>query len=331
MRSKKIITTAAALTLVASLTACGNNTESGAAGAEGGADYPSEDMDWTIAFGAGGGNDIMARTMVDIINQYEMYPENISLENREGGSGATGWGYLFSKAGSGYDISTTSGSFITTPLQSDTGWTFEDFTPIGLFATDDAVFVVPAGSEYETWEDWVSYAKEQETVVVGGIGTVNVDLILHELLADAAGYEIDYVPFNEEGQLQTSLLSGALDAIVSNTGSVLGQIEAEEMTPLLFTGAERLDVIADVPTGEEKGIEGLPAMPRGMILAPDAPAEAKEWWIATMKEVVETPEWQEYVASNYLTENILWDQEFFDSLQETQDSFEATLNEAGAL
>ncbi|MBG6184778.1 putative tricarboxylic transport membrane protein [Arthrobacter sp. CAN_A214] len=328
MRSKKIITTVAALTLIASLTACGNDAGSGA---EGGADYPSEDMDWTIAFGAGGGNDIMARTMVDIINQYELYPENISLENREGGSGATGWGYVFSKAGSGYDISTTSGSLITTPLQSDTGWTFEDFTPIGLFATDDAVFVVPEGSPYETWEDWVSYAQEQETVVVGGIGTVNVDLILHELLAEAAGYEIDYVPFNEEGQLQTSLLSGALDAIVSNTGSVLGQIEAEEVTPLLFTGVERLDVIPDVPTGEEKGIENLPAMPRGMILPPDAPAEAKEWWITTMKEVVETPEWKEYVASNYLTENILWDQEFFDSLRETTDSFETTLKEAGAL
>lgn len=324
MHTMKVITTVAALTLVASMTACGDDAASGAA-------YPSEDMDWTIAFGAGGGNDIMARTMVDIINQYEMYPENIMLENREGGSGASGWGYLFSHAGSGYDISTTSGSLITTPLQSDTGWTFEDFTPVGLFASDDAVFVVPEGSGYETWEEWVSYAQEQETVVVGGISTVNVDFILHQMLADAAGYKIDYVPFNEEGQLQTSLLSGALDAMVSNTGSILGQIEAEEVTPLLYTGIERLDAIPDVPTGEEKGIKDLPAMPRGMILPPDAPEEAKEWWIATMKEVVETPEWKEYIASNFLTENILWDQEFFDSLRETRDSFETTLDKAGAL
>lgn len=324
MHTMKVITTVAALTLVASMTACGGDAASGA-------EYPSEDMDWTIAFGAGGGNDIMARTMVDIINQYEMYPENIMLENREGGSGASGWGYLFSHAGSGYDISTTSGSLITTPLQSDTGWTFEDFTPVGLFASDDAVFVVPEGSGYETWEEWVSYAQEQETVVVGGISTVNVDFILHQMLADAAGYKIDYVPFNEEGQLQTSLLSGALDAMVSNTGSILGQIEAEEVTPLLYTGIERLDAIPDVPTGEEKGIKDLPAMPRGMILPPDAPEEAKEWWIATMKEVVETPEWKEYIASNFLTENILWDQEFFDSLRETRDSFETTLDKAGAL
>jgi putative tricarboxylic transport membrane protein len=160
---------------------------------------------------------------------------------------------------------------------------------------------------------------------------VNVDFILHQMLADAVGYEIDYVPFNEEGQMQTAMLSGSLEGMVSNTGSILGQIEADEMQPLLYTGIERLDVLEDVPTGEELGIEGLPSMPRGMILPPDAPVEAQEWWIETMKEVVETPEWKKYIASNYLTENIAWGDDFFASLTETTNSFETILNEAGAL
>ena len=88
-------------------------------------------MEWTIAFGPGGGNDIMARTIVDILQKDDLYPENIVVENREGGSGATGWGYLLGQSGTGYGISTTSGSFITTPLQADTGWTYDDFTPVG--------------------------------------------------------------------------------------------------------------------------------------------------------------------------------------------------------
>lgn len=326
MRSK-LIASLGSVALLAALAACGG---SDSAGSEGG-DYPSEELDWTIAFGPGGGNDIMARTMVDIIEQYELYPENITLTNREGGSGATGWGYLMNQAGSGYGISTTSGSFITTPLQADTGWTYEDFTPVGLFATDDALFVVPGDSDMETWEDWVEFAKSKESVVVGGISTVNVDFILHELLAEAAGYEIEYVPFNEEGQLQTALFSGSLDGMVSNTGSILGQVEAGEVKPLLYTGIEPLPALPDVPTGEEKGISDLPAMPRGMILPPDAPEEAQEWWIDTMKEVVETPEWAEYIESNYLTENIKWGDDFMTFLDDTNAEFEATLEEAGAL
>lgn len=326
MRSK-LIASVGSLALFAALAACGGgSTEGDSAG-----NYPSEDMDWTIAFGPGGGNDIMARTMVEIINQYDMYPENIQLTNREGGSGATGWGYLANQKGSGYGISTTSGSFITTPLQADTGWTYDDFTPVGLFATDDALFVLPGDSKLNTWEEWVDYAKSKENVILGGISTVNVDYILHEKIAEAAGYEFEYVPFNEEGQLQTALLSGALDGMVSNTGSILGQIEAEEVKPLLFTGPERLDVLPDVPTGEEKGIADLPAMPRGMILPPDAPEEAQEWWIDTMKEVVETPEWTEYINSNYLAENIQWGDDFSTFLDKTMTEFKTTLEEAGAL
>src|SRR5919112_3183750 len=164
MRTKKMAALAAvALTLP--LAACGAG-DSGGGGNDAGSesDYPSEALDWTIAFGPGGGNDIMARTIVDVLQKEDLYPENIEVQNREGGSGATGWGYLFSQEGSGYGVSTTSGSFITTPLQADTGWEPTDFTPVGLFATDDAVFLVNGDSEYDDWESWVEGAKSKRMV-----------------------------------------------------------------------------------------------------------------------------------------------------------------------
>src|SRR5690554_5344021 len=77
--------------------------------------YPSKRLDWTIAFGPGGGNDIMARTIISILEKYKLYPADIVAENRPGGSGAKGWGYLYAQKGNPYHISTTSGSFITTP------------------------------------------------------------------------------------------------------------------------------------------------------------------------------------------------------------------------
>jgi putative tricarboxylic transport membrane protein len=294
--------------------------------------YPSEDLDWTVAFGPGGGNDLMARQLVKIIQEGDLYPGgDIAVENREGGSGATGWGYLLSKRGSPYDVSTTSGSFLTTPLQADPGWTYKDFTHVGLLATDDALLLVNGESEINNYEDWVSFAKEKGTVVVGGIGTVNVDFILSALIAEHAGYEIEYVPYNEEGQVQTSLLSGALDAMISNPGSILGQVESGDMRPVLFTGNERLDALPDVPTGVEKGMTDLPSMPRGLILPPDAPDYAKDWWIKTMQEVVKSEEWQSYLADNYLTEDLKWGDDFSKYLETTTNEFEETLKEQGAL
>ncbi len=116
---------------------------------------------------------------------------------------------------------------------------------------------------------------------------MNVDFILHALIAEKEGYEIEYVPYNEEGQVQTSLLSGALDAMVSNPQSILGQVESGDMTALLFTGKQRLAALPDVPTGVEKGMTDLPSMPRGLILPPEVPDYARDWWIKTMQQVVE--------------------------------------------
>jgi putative tricarboxylic transport membrane protein len=329
MRTKKMAALAAvALTLP--LAACGAGDSGGGNDAGSDSNYPSEPLDWTIAFGPGGGNDIMARTMVDILQKEDLYPENIEVQNREGGSGATGWGYLFSQEGSGYGVSTTSGSFITTPLQADTGWKPADFTPVGLFATDDAVLLVKGDSPIKDWDGWVDAAKK-DRLVVGGIGTVNVDFIVSAMLAEQAGYEVEYVPYNEEGQLATSLLSGAVDAMISNPAEILGQVEAGEMRALITTADERIEAMEDTPTDQELGFEGIPSMPRGLILPPDAPEEAQEWWIDTMKKVIETDEWKAYLEENYLTEDVRWGEEFGDYVTETQNQFETILKEHGAL
>ncbi|HWM09781.1 MAG TPA: tripartite tricarboxylate transporter substrate-binding protein [Solirubrobacteraceae bacterium] len=318
-----------AVLLAATLAACGSN--GGGGGGASAENYPNRNLDWTIAFGPGGGNDIMSRTIVDVLEKEQLYPRDIAVQNLEGGSGAKGWGELFSNRGNPYAISTTSGSFLTTPLQADTGWTWQDFTLVGLFATDNAVFIVSPESGIEEWDQWVESAKSKETVKVGGIGTVNVDYIQHQMLADKAGYKIDYVPYNEEGQLLTSLLSGALDAAVSNPSEVLGQVKADKLTPLLFTGTERLEAMPEVPTAESKGFTGLPTLPRGLILPPDVPEEVRQWWIDTMKQVVETPAWQEYIEENALVADVRWGDDFSAYMDETGTKLENQLRELGAL
>jgi putative tricarboxylic transport membrane protein len=140
---KRKLLPALALLLAVLLAACGGGVAGGggseaAGGGEGEAagDYPSEPLSWTIAFGPGGGNDILSRTLIDIIDKNDLYSQPIVAENREGGSGAVGWGYLHNQAGNPYHISTTSGSFITTPLEADTPWDPTSFTPVALLASE---------------------------------------------------------------------------------------------------------------------------------------------------------------------------------------------------
>jgi tripartite-type tricarboxylate transporter receptor subunit TctC len=326
---KKLASAGVCLAAALALAACGD-TGGGSSGASA-ENYPEEPLEWTVAFGPGGGNDIMSRTIVDILEKEDLYPEDITVENVDGGSGAKGWGLVYGEAGNPYAISSTSGSFLTTPLEADTGWSPEDFTHIGLLATDASLFLTHEESGQDTWEKWAEYAKSEGKVPVGGIGIVNIDLILHSELARQAGYEIEYVPFDDEGELITALTSGSLAAITSNPAEVLGQVESGDMNPLLFTGDEPMPGLEEVPTAESKGFTGMVMTPRGMILPPDVPEETREWWIDTMKKVVETPAWQKYLEDNNLTSDERWGDDFTTYVEETSSELETKLQELGAL
>lgn len=292
--------------------------------------YPSEPLQWTIAFGPGGGNDIMSRKIVEILNKYDLYPADIVVENREGGSGAVGWGHLYAQAGNPYAISTTSGSFITTPLQADTPWAPDDFTPVALLATDDLVLLVNGDSEIDTLEEFIESAKAAAPTI-GGIGTVNVDFIVPKILSDQADFEFEYVSFNDAGEMNTALLSDALDAMMANPAEILGLVESGDLKPLAFSGEVVPEALGDIPTLAEAGYDIGVSMPRGLILAPDAPEEAQQWWIETIREVVETPEWNDYITSNQLTENVQYGEDFEQTLLETQENFARILREQGVI
>jgi len=291
---------------------------------------PAQTLDWTIAFGPGGGNDIMARTIVDIINTYDFYPGDIALENRAGGSGAVGWGYLFGQSGSGYGISTTSGSFVTTPLQADTPWDPTDFTPVALLATDDLVLVVNGSSEIQNIDEFIAHAQEND-ITIAGTGTVNVDFIVPTLFAREAGFEFEYVSFNSMADQTTALLSQSVDAMVGNPGEILGLIDSGDLRPLVYSGSSTPDALGDVPTMGDVGHDIGVSMPRGLILPPDAPQEAQDFWIETMQRVVETPEWADYIATNTLTPTVLYGDEFRTFLDRTQTGFGEVLREVGAI
>ena len=72
-----------------------------------------------IPFGPGGGSDVLARTIANVISEMKVVPVKILPENRPGGSGAVGYTAVARQKGNPYTIATVSVSFFTTPLQGD--------------------------------------------------------------------------------------------------------------------------------------------------------------------------------------------------------------------
>ena len=292
--------------------------------------YPSKRLDWTIAFGPGGGNDIMSRTLISILEKYKLYPDTIVADNKPGGSGAKGWGFVFGQKGNPYHITSTSGSFITTPLQANTPWQPASFTPVALLASDDMLLMVSKDSKIRTLQEFIAAAKVKPPSI-GGIGAVNIDFIVPKLVSEKAGFTFNYVSFNKQGELITALLSNSLDAAMSNPGEVLGLMQSGDMRALAFSGKSTPAALGQVPTFAELGYDIGISLPRGLVLPPDVPKEAQDWWIATMKKVVATPEWKAYIDKQLLTENVLYGEDFRSFLQKTQGVFADILRKSGAI
>ncbi|GAL35586.1 tricarboxylate transport protein TctC [Vibrio maritimus] len=293
-------------------------------------DYPTKRLNYTIAFGPGGGNDLMSRTVVDILKKYKLYDRNIRVDNLAGGSGAVGFNHVAQQAGNPYHLTSTSGNFLGTPLVSNTGWTYQDFTPIGLLAQDAMFIVVRADSPYQSAKDFVEHAK-QNRVTIGGTGAAGPERVVASLFAESAGFTYDYVPSQDGGGMVTSLTSKSVDAIVANPSEVSGQIKAGNFRPLAYSEAQRSTIYKQVPTFKEQGYDFAFSLPRGVVMPKDVDKDVQQWWVETLQRVVDTPEWKEYLETNSLSGNTVWGDDFAKNLAATNADFERVLTQIGAI
>ncbi|SDL17959.1 Tripartite-type tricarboxylate transporter, receptor component TctC [Franzmannia pantelleriensis] len=320
---KNVVTLAALMTFAASASVVQADN-----GLEG---YPEKTLNYIVAFGPGGGNNLMSRTLVDIINQYDLYPgQDIVVENRAGGSGAIGFGHVSRQEGNPYFATSTSGNFISTPLISSTDWDYSDFTPIGLLASDAMFLVVSTDSDYQTVDDFVEAATSGR-ILVGGTGAAGPSRVVASLFAEEAGIEFEYLPAGTGGEMVTALTSGSVHAIVANPSEVSGQMEAGNFRALAYSDQERSSVYPDIPTFSELGYDFTFSLPRGVVMPANLPDGVQAWWVDALQQAVETPEWNAYLETNSLSGNYIWGDEFGSYLESTSDVYEGILREIGAI
>jgi putative tricarboxylic transport membrane protein len=296
-------------------------------------DYPSRPLQWTVPFGAGGGSDQFARLLAQILKTENLYSQPIVVTNREGGSGAVGWAFQFAHAKDPYQISSTAVSFFTTPLQANPGWTPQDFVKVGLLATDVQVLLVPKDSPYKTLKDFID-ASQKKQMAVGGVSVVSSSFLVPQRLSQVSDFKFKYVSFNGQGQALSGVLSSSLDALVSNPGDVIGQLQAGTLRPLAQSGSARIDGpynFKDVPTFKELGYDVVISQPRGIVLAPNVDKPVVDFWVAAFKKVVVTKAWKDYAASHYLQENVLWGDDFKNYVDQQYNLYKTLLTQAGVL
>src|SRR5262245_5014956 len=139
----------------------------GAAPAQG---YPSRTMEFVVHVNPGGGTDVFARLVTDILGRDKLVTQPLVVQNKTGGAGVVAFTYAKGKRGDPHTVLTiATGSFLTAAARPDLDLGLEHFTPVAFFARDPQGIMVNADSKYKSVKELIADAKAQPDSLVCAI------------------------------------------------------------------------------------------------------------------------------------------------------------------
>lgn len=293
------------------------------------ADFPSRGLEFIACYSPGGGHDILMRTMAKIIQQEKIVDASINVVNKPGGAGAVALGYLNGHKGDGHYLMATTSSFITTPLTSNVGLNYKNFTPIARLGIDPELVLVNAKSDYKSIKD---LAAADKVLNVGGTGKGSIENIAAIQMSKAFGKKLNYVPFQSDGEVVAALLSNQIDFMVSNPGSSVDFIKAGKFRALAIATDQRTASMPDIPTFKEQGYDITLAIFRGVAAAADIGDAEKKYLSAMVKKLSESEEWKTgYLAKNKVEPGYLGPDEYAAYLDKMNGIYRSSLTELGII
>lgn len=288
---------------------------------------PKGAVTMVVPFGAGGGSDLMGRSMAAGITAVR--PDvQVAVENRPGGNGVLGYTFLQQSKGNPQVLLASETAAVALPILIDPPpfqWT--DFTPIAQIAGDSQLLVVAYDSPYKTLGDFVKAAKEKK-LKVGLTSTTSSDAIVAKLLEGNQSLSFQKVVLESGSSSVARILNGDIDFTILNPSETIGQMEAKKLRPLAAFATERYAAgspLADVPTAKEQGVDVAFAQYRGLLAPGGLTKDQADFWASAIEEWTKTQSYKDYIAKNNLFPQFRRGDDFVAYLKETQATLEKVL------
>jgi len=261
--------------------------------------FPSRPIELVAPTGAGGGSDLVARTVAEIVAKEKLLPQQIFVQNRAGGGGALGLTYVAGKRGDPYVFTQSAVTIVSVPIRTGLDVGLDKFTPLGAIGLDLNSLAVAEGSPYRTLKDFLDAARAKPKTISVGItfpgGSAHG--MMHKL-QKAAGVQFNLVSFKSGTESVTAVMGGHIQATAENLGEVMGQVENKKLRLLAVPSLKRIADLPNVPTLKELGYDIHAGGLRGFVAPAAIPADAAKVLENTLARVYKSTAWRDYMARN---------------------------------
>lgn len=279
MKFKRILALALAASMMTGLAAC-NKTETppAAEGNEGGSntasvDFPgNKQITIVVPYSAGGASDTTARIFASELEK--AIGTSVLVTNVTGASGAVGLEQVRSSKADGYTLAYMPVESTMLRALGFTDLSTEDFRFIGRAMTIPAAITVRADSEWQTFEDFINYAKEHPgEIQVGNSGTGSIWQIAAASVEQECDVEFTHVPFDGASPAVAALLGNNIQAVAVSPSEVQTNVDSGDFRVLAVLGEGHSSVVPDVQTAQEMGIDVTVQGWGGFAVPKDTPDE----------------------------------------------------------
>lgn len=215
---------------------------------------PTEDVEFIIPFGPGGGFDAYSRQVVEAAQ--DLLPDGVrmTVKNVEGAGGAVGAQTLARAEADGHTIGLVYdvGLAVSQTLDDDAQINLlEDFEYIAAITEEPYTLFATAASGYTSLEEL-----QGATVRYGTTGASSAMFVAGVILSDLVGFDTQFVTaYGGAGDLLSGATRGDIDVSALEASSIAQYVETGDLVPLLVLGDEPAPQFPDTPTISE--VDGL--------------------------------------------------------------------------
>jgi putative tricarboxylic transport membrane protein len=294
---------------------------------------PSKQIEAVVHTGPGGGSDLLARAVAEMLQKEKLIQQRMQVVNKPGGGPAVAMSYLAEKKGETHTIGFFTGVWVTNPLTTpEANVTLKDLTPIVRLVLEPAVIAVKADSPYKTMKDFIEAAKKSPNQLRQSGGTMlSRDNLMRLLIQKATGTQWTFISFPSGGERISNLLGGHVQMMVIEPQEAGEHIRAGNMRVIAQLTEKRLAALPNVPTIKEQGID-IPLIPqaRGVLAPPAASREVVQYWEGVFDRFSKSPSWQQYLEQNQFEDGYLKGPALGKFVDELSGQMREVLKEAGA-